>query len=103
MVNPYREAVKQWGVHSQTFMVMEECGELLQAMSKFYRRKAKPQELAEEAADVLVMLEQIAFIVEDMTDGAVTPEHFTEWVMAEKEKKRMRLIQLLGLHENPPR
>ena len=57
----YKEAWKRWG-DLQWVMIMEECSELIQATSKRLRKGDTPkvrQMLAEEVADVEIMLEQL--------------------------------------------
>ena len=55
-----------WGMRKQSRMLQEECGELIVAVSHFLR---KPHDvktvdnLAEELADVHIMLEQIILMV----------------------------------------
>lgn len=49
-----------YGKEPQLVMLMEECGELIQACSKQLRRKDKSiNNLIEELADVRIMIEQI--------------------------------------------
>lgn len=49
-----------YGKEPQLVMLMEECGELIQACSKQLRRKDKSiNNLIEELADVSIMIEQI--------------------------------------------
>lgn len=64
----YIEAIKQWGDVAQVFMFIEEVGELLQEISKQYRGKSSKDKIAEELADVQIMLEQmtILFNAEDL-------------------------------------
>lgn len=50
----------RYGKERQLVMLMEECGELIQACSKQLRRKDKSiNNLIEELADVRIMIEQI--------------------------------------------
>ena len=50
----------KYGKEPQLVMLMEECGELIQACSKQLRRKDKSiNNLIEELADVRIMIEQI--------------------------------------------
>ena len=95
--NPYREAVKQWGVELQVGMVAEECGEMLSALSKFRRGRIKPMELASEIADVRIMLDQIAHVVEEMTAGSVTAYNFEVWCDEMRKVKTERLCGMLGI------
>lgn len=65
--NIYKRIVDTWGTESQLNMVIEEVGELLQAISKFNRAKNKDEEtqveayrhLCEEVADVINMMNQM--------------------------------------------
>lgn len=65
--NIYKRIVDTWGIDSQLNMVIEEVGELLQAISKFHRAKNKDEEtqieayrhLCEEIADVENMVNQM--------------------------------------------
>lgn len=51
-------AVDKWGIGSQLIMLMEECAELIQATSKTIRSDSL-NGLAEEIADVEIMLSQV--------------------------------------------
>ena len=95
--NPFREAVKQWGVDSQMAMVAEEVGEMLSALSKFKRGRIKPMELASEIADVRIMLDQVAHVVEEMTAGSVTAYNFEVWCDEMRKVKTERLCGMLGI------
>jgi NTP pyrophosphatase (non-canonical NTP hydrolase) len=56
------QAVEKWGVPSQSDMIIEECAELIQALSKMKRKMADPEKcytnLIEELADVTIMMSQ---------------------------------------------
>ena len=54
-----RKAVETFGVEIQQIVAMEELGELIQAISKRARGKDNRDNLAEEIADVEIMLEQL--------------------------------------------
>lgn len=60
----YQRAHKLWG-KDQFIYLMEECAELQQAASKFYRDKGNLEDLAEEIADVEIMIAQMKVIFED--------------------------------------
>lgn len=53
----YREAIEKNGPLAQRIVAMEECAELIQAISKSLR--GKKNNLEEEIADVEIMLEQL--------------------------------------------
>jgi NTP pyrophosphatase (non-canonical NTP hydrolase) len=61
--NLYSSAIRKWGINSQLGMLMEECAELIQATHKCVRKGSVNKEvwdnLAEEMADVEIMIEQI--------------------------------------------
>ena len=99
--NPYREAVKQWGADFQIGMVAEEVGELLSALSKFKRGRIRPMDLASEIADVRIMLDQVAHIVDDMTAGTVTADNFECWCEEQSRVKLERLCGMLGIKFEP--
>lgn len=57
-----REALRRYGIHNQTLMLCEECGELIQAANKALRKigeEGSLENLKEEIADVFVMIEQV--------------------------------------------
>lgn len=57
----YVDAIKTWGVRAQLEMLQEEATELALAVRKFIRKRTEECEanLAEEIADVEIMIEQI--------------------------------------------
>lgn len=59
------EAVDKFGAMTQLDMVVEECAELIQAISKFKRYEGSEidKNLIEEVADVSVMIAQIPYIL----------------------------------------
>lgn len=64
-----REIAAHYGIKSQEQVAIEECAELIQAITKSNRKKKSPQELianiediAGEIADVLIMCEQLAYL-----------------------------------------
>jgi NTP pyrophosphatase (non-canonical NTP hydrolase) len=54
----YQKALLKWGFKNQSIMLMEECSELIQAVSKLHRT-GNPEPMYEEMADVRIMVEQI--------------------------------------------
>lgn len=61
----YREAIETWGEEPQIDMVGEECSELSAEVSRFMRGRSDETDLAEEIADVEIMLEQIRLIIDE--------------------------------------
>jgi len=80
-----QEALKQWGETAQIDMVIEEMAELTKALLK-YKREHDPADIglrivdiAEEHADVLIMLDQLAYMMEiHAPDYREIKRHFTE-------------------------
>lgn len=53
------EAVRHFGAESQTMMAIEEMAELTKELCKHHRGKQNFYDIAEEIADVQIMLEQM--------------------------------------------
>ena len=75
----YKRALTDWGIRPQTMMVMEETGEMLEAIGKFDRGRANESEVITELVDVWILMEQMGV--------------FFGWdeFKAEKERKLERL------------
>lgn len=56
----FLKAIARYGAEVQEGVAQEECAELIQAISKKHR--GKPHNIAEEIADVEIMLEQLKII-----------------------------------------
>ena len=84
-MNPSIEAVKSFGKDSQMKMAIEEMSELIKELCKNFRGAGNTDAIAEEIADVEIMLEQLIYIF-DCTDKVV------EW----EEYKIRRLGQMLN-------
>jgi NTP pyrophosphatase (non-canonical NTP hydrolase) len=57
------EALKRYGAPAQVNMTKEECAELIVALSHFERGRGSKAEIAEEIADVAIMLEQMTLML----------------------------------------
>ena len=55
----YRAALVAWGADAQTLMVFEEMAELQKELCKAARGRDNREQIAEEIADVEIMLEQM--------------------------------------------
>lgn len=96
----YKENIEQNGDKLLMMIVAEECGELIQAVSKLYRfrntnmnysdkwyhKEFLKQHLIEEMADVTVMLEQLQRMYN------ITDDDINKW----RESKIERLAKRLG-------
>ena len=58
-MNTYEKAIKKYGVAMQTIVAIEELSELIQALTKSLRGFYNEENIAEEMADVKIMLEQL--------------------------------------------
>lgn len=56
-------AIKTWGEEAQLGMVIEECAELIDALSKWNRHRIMSNQVAEEWADVTIMVRQLEMIL----------------------------------------
>ncbi|BDR63980.1 nucleoside triphosphate pyrophosphohydrolase family protein [Clostridium tetani] len=63
----YKKAITKYGLYAQIDMVFEEMSELQKELCKFKRGKSNISNIAEEIADVKIMLEQmeLAFDIKD--------------------------------------
>jgi len=57
----YNRVLNTFGIVNQTFMLVEECAELLNAVAKMKRGRAEKEDIITELADVSIMVEQMAF------------------------------------------
>lgn len=60
----YKQAIEKWGKRAQLEMAQEETTELSLAIRKFYRNENEKtfDDMANEMADVEIMIEQIKFM-----------------------------------------
>lgn len=83
----WRESIEKYGKTMQSIVCMEECGELIQAISKRLRGKPDATDnLAEEMADVTICL----YLLKEMYD--ITDEQLEEWIARKtvRQSKRMQ-------------
>ena len=86
-INSYvvQQSIEHYGKDVQSTVCMEECSELIQAISKEKRGKSDKDHLAEEIADVIIcieMLKQIYNIAED---------EIYSWVITKQERTIERI------------
>lgn len=55
----YQAALEKWGIEAQMLMVFEEMAELQKELCKYARGANNRDQIAEEVADVRIMLEQV--------------------------------------------
>ena len=80
------QAIRQWGAESQVYMLLEEIGELQQAVCKLRRNNSQGtfENFVEELADVELMIDQMKVLY------LITPE-----VAVVREQKLERLEKML--------
>lgn len=83
----YNKALNKYGIVNQEWMLVEECGELLNAFAKLKRGRASKEDIITELADVHIMVEQMAFFFG------------LEEFQAEKKRKLARLEERLNKHK----
>lgn len=68
----YERAIDRWGTPAQVLMLIEECSELLTAIAQYDRGRVDDGAVAEEIADVFLMLMQMRHIMgHDIVDEAL--------------------------------
>lgn len=84
-IDVYLEAIKTFGALPQMVIAIEECSELQKEITKIIREKGDLENLAEEIADVEIMLEQLKLIFA-LHDKVVTKK-------GEKIERLKRIIE----------
>ena len=87
-----KKIIHKYGTVTQSMIAMEECSELIQAISKCLRSKdliptETREHLIEEMADVMICLEQLMIMY------SITDEELISWI----ERKELRLKKREGL------
>ena len=82
----YEKALLTWGSKAQTMMVIEEMSELTKALCKNFRGNPNDEDIADEIADVTIMLEQLRLIY-GLND--LVCEHMDMKIIRLKERLRM--------------
>lgn len=86
-----KRALEMWGEKSQLGMVQEECGELIAVINQYQRGRAGADQVAEELADVFIMLSQLERIV---------GEHRTRRWIDRKLKKFINKVRIAAKERN---
>ena len=92
-------AVNRYGALPQIGMLHEEMGELVTAINQWLRGRVKIDKVAEEVADVCIMLQQFSFVVQDLTKLRVGADDFEEMAQTFFDQKIERLTLRLALDE----
>ena len=86
-VNSYvvKKSIEHYGKDVQSTVCMEECAELIQAISKEKRGKSDKSNLAEEMADVIICIEMLKQIYN------ITEDEIYSWVITKQERTIKRI------------
>ena len=86
-VNSYviKKSIEHYGKDVQSTISMEECAELIQAISKQKRGKSDKNHLTEEMADVIICIEMLKQIY-NITDDAIY-----SWIINKQERTIKRI------------
>ena len=81
-VNSYvvQRSIEHYGKDVQSTVCMEECAELIQAISKEKRGKSDKDHLAEEIADVIICIEMLKQIYN------ITEDEIYSWIINKQER-----------------
>lgn len=86
-VNSYvvQRSIEHYGKDVQSTVCMEECAELIQAISKEKRGNSDKDHLAEEMADVIICIEMLKQIYN------ITEDEIYSWVITKQERTIERI------------
>ena len=83
------ESIQRYGKNNQSTVCMEECAELIQAISKAKRGKIDRDNMEEEIADVLICIEMLKQMY------MISDEKINKWI----EKKQAREAERMEKNE----
>ncbi|USV40998.1 nucleoside triphosphate pyrophosphohydrolase [Xanthomonas phage BUDD] len=98
----YNDCLDHWGATAQTDMLVEELAELIVAVQKYTKRKATYDNfnhMAEEMADVLLMIEEMALHFDNEGhDEAAKPftELVADWMVFKCNRTEQRLAESIA-------
>lgn len=92
-------AVNRYGALPQIGMLHEEMGELVTAINQWLRGRVEIDKVAEEVADVCIMLQQFSFVVQDLTKLRVGADDFEDMAQTFFDQKLERLAMRLSVDE----
>ena len=84
-----KRSIEHYGKDLQSTVCMEECAELIQAISKEKRGKSDKSHLAEEMADVIICIEMLKEIY------SISDDMISEWIQI----KEARIIERIKQNE----
>ena len=84
-----KRSIEHYGKDVQSTVCMEECAELIQAISKEKRGKSDKSHLAEEMTDVIICIEMLQEIY------SISDDMISEWIQI----KEARIIERIKQNE----
>ena len=84
-----RKNIQHYGIENQSTVCMEECAELIQAISKYKRGNQNKENLKEEIADVLICIEMLKQMY------GIPSSDIDRWI----GKKQKRELERMGANE----
>lgn len=88
----FEQAVDVFGPQDRQTLLAEEVGELLAALNQWARGRIPASRVAEEVADVTIVLEQLPYVI---AMNGMDPEKFSLMVGRFREQKLVRLQGIL--------
>lgn len=79
------ESILRYGRNNQSTVCMEECAELIQAISKAKRGKINRDNMIEEIADVLICIEMLKQMY------MISDEKINKWIEKKQEREAERI------------
>lgn len=85
--NIIKKSIEFYGVETQSTVCMEECSELVQAISKELRGKSDTNHLAEEMADVLICIAMLKQMY------SISDEDIQDWITVKQNRTLDRMAK----------
>jgi len=89
----YEKVLSKWGVLDQTFMLIEETSELLNAICKLRRDRVNIDDVVTEIADVKIMLEQMEVMFDVESNVEEEKQRKLNRLKARLEQKNYETVQ----------
>lgn len=80
-----KQSIDFYGEDLESTVCMEECAELIQAISKQKRGKSDKEHLTEEIADVLICIKLLQSIYD------IPDEHIADWIISKQARMLERI------------
>ena len=80
-----KKSIRHYGKELISTIAMEECAELIQAISKYKRGKPDKDNMAEEIADVLISIENMKYI------AGISDKKIQKWIDYKQNRSLKRI------------